>query len=145
MSVDVANVTDAAVMAALSVSAVTSIATGGVHRMVAKKGTTGTWVVFRRVDSPAEIRTMRSAAGATGRIVPLRYQVQAVTEGISAVPAERALAAVDAILDDGTLSLSAGTFLGCRRERLLGTLEDDLVAGRPFQITGAHYLVEVQV
>ncbi len=145
MTVDIGNVADAAIMTALNVTAVTTVATGGVHRVRAPKDTTGTWIVFRRVDSPPELRTLRSAAGATGRVARLRYQLQAVTQGLSAVAPEQALAAADGVLDDQTLTVTAGTFLSCRRERLLGVLTDDVAGGVPYQIVGAHYLVEVQI
>lgn len=142
---NVASVVDAAVYAALNVSSVTSIATGGVHNRKAPPQASGTWIVFRRVTSPDEIRTLIAANGDSGRIVPLRYQVQGITQGLSAAAAESALAAADDVLDDVNLVLSAGTFLGCRRQRFLDALTDDLAGGLPYQITGAHYLIEVQV
>lgn len=145
MSVDIGNVADTAIMTALNVAAVTGVATGGIHRVQAPAGTTGVWLVFRQVDSPGELRTLRSAAGATGRVARLRYQLQAMQRDLSAVTAKAALAAADSVLDDATLTVTAGTYIGCRRERLLPDLTDDIAGGVPYQVVGAYYMLEVQV
>lgn len=147
MSVDVLDAVDAAVATALGDASVTALAPGGIYngQVPASATPAGAWIEFDTVAGMDEIRTLRAASGATGRVVPLRYVVRAVCKGFSKAPAKAALAAVDAVLDDATFVLTHGTFLSCRRERFLGDLTDDLVGGVVYQVIPAHYLIEVQV
>lgn len=68
------------------------------------------WVVF-------QMASERSYGPIGGPAVThtLRYQVEAVAEGESAVPIEGAAAAIDAALDGASVALPGGVALTCQR------------------------------
>lgn len=130
---------DAGLYTALNVSAVTTLATGGVHNGVAPENTATPYLRFFSAEAPPDWRAFR-----TNRIAKFRYLVQAIDEGLSKAAAKALLASADGVLHDATLTVAGGTFLSCGLERRIGDIVDRLPGGVVFQIVGAYYLVEVQ-
>lgn len=135
------NEVDAAVYARLSGDATLSaLIPGGVWRMLAPEGTIGAYAVFQLVSAEADQRTLGTSGPAIARLL---YQVKVIEKGSSASNAKTALARVDTLLDDYTLSLSPNYLLVSRRESRIPDTVERLDNEEVYQSVGASYRIEV--
>lgn len=136
------NEVDAAIYSSLSGDAtLTAIATGGVWRMVAPEGTSGTFIVYQLIGALNDSHTFKTDQ----RITSLRYQIKAIQKGNSAVDARSAIARVDVLLNDAALSVTPFSLLSCRREAPIPDMLERLNNEEVYQHVGVTYLIEVQL
>lgn len=112
------------------------LAPGGVWRGVAPVDATGVVVVFNQT---GEADTYTFAQRATSESL---YTVKAIAPGESAAPAWAAAERVETLLNDGAITLDAGTVLACRRDTVISLTESD--AGEQYQHAGGIYRITTQ-
>jgi len=104
---------DKGLFTALNVSAVTSLATGGVHNWIAPEETAPPFVVFNFVDNVDSSRSFSP----TEKYHTVRYLVKAVTDDGWPKPGQDIQSQIINLLDRATLSIENHTFLYCEKVR----------------------------
>jgi len=111
-------------------------APGGVWRNIAPFGVDGVVVTFGAQSSVDEYTFSLRA------MVDMLYQVKAIAPGESAGTAWDAANRIDALLTDGSLTISSGTVLRVRRQSSISLTEVD--GGEMYQHVGGIYAITVQ-
>ena len=111
-------------------------APGGVWRNLAPFGVAGVVVTFGQ-QSSVDTYTFSQRA-----MVDMLYQVKAIAPGESAATAWDAGDRIDALLTDGSLTISSGSVLRVRRQSSISLTETD--GGEMFQHVGGIYAITVQ-
>ena len=124
---------DAAVYATLNVTALTNLATGGVHNTIAPAGTIAPWVIFQ-MQSKVDTHSFN------GRFANSLYTVKAVVDMVWPKEAEDIDTQIDTLLEDASLSITGYTLVLCRRESDI-TFQDVAQPGKTFQHVGGLYRI----
>ena len=112
-----------------------SLGSTGAYRLVAPQGATLPYVIFSQMSGVDDY----TFDGRSGR--SLLYQVKAVTSGQSASTAEQMAERIDAVLTDGSLSVSGWTVLRCRRES--DVLYTETSEGMTYNHVGGLFRVDI--
>lgn len=132
---------DSAIYSRLSAdSTLTALIPGGVWRMVAPEGTIGAYAVFQLASATADTRTFGPNGPA---IVHLMYQIKVIEKGNSAINVQNALARIDDLLDDYSLSVTPATLLVSRRDLPLPDMMERLDNEEVYQVVGSQFRIEV--
>ena len=114
------------------------LAPGGVYPNIAPEGTSYPYVVVSAQSPPLDNYTFGGSAYQSSV-----YLIKVVDENLNPAPAEDARARVQAVLQDGSLTISGQTLLMIRRRQQMPELAE-VNSGFIYQVRGALYDVVVQ-